>query len=91
MFLNCGVEEDTWESLGLQEIKPVHPKGDQPWTFIGRTDAEAEAPVLWPPDGKNWLIGKDPDAEKDWRQEEKGKTEDEMVDVITDLMDISLS
>ena len=57
----------------------VHPKGNQSWIFIGKTDAEAEALMLWPPDAKNWLIGKDPDAGKDWRQEEKGKTEDEMV------------
>ena len=62
-----------------KDIEPVNPKGNQPWIFIGRTDAEAEAPVLWPPDAKNWLIGKDPDAGKDWRQEEKGTTEDEMV------------
>ena len=55
------------------------PKGNQPWIFIGRTDAEAETPILWPPDAKNWLIGKDPDVGKDWRQEEKGMTEDEMV------------
>ena len=60
-------------------IKPVHPKGNQCWIFIGRTDAKAEAPVLWPPDTKDWLIRKDPDAGKDWRQEEKGMTEDEMV------------
>ena len=79
MLLNCGVGEDSWESLGLQEVQPVHPKGDQSWIFIGRTDAEAETPILWPPDVKNWLIGKDPDAGKDWRQEEKGMTEDEMV------------
>ena len=59
--------------------KPVHPKGDQSWVFIGRTDAEAETPILWPPDAKSWLIGKDPDAGKDWGQEEKGMTEDEMV------------
>ena len=58
---------------------PVHPKGNQSWIFIGRTDAEAETPVLWPPDVKNWLFGKDPDTGKDWRQEEKGTTEDEMV------------
>ena len=58
---------------------PVHPKGNQPWIFIGRTDGEAEIPILWPPDVKNWLSGKDPDAGKDWRQEEKGTTEDEMV------------
>ena len=65
--------------LGCKEIQPVHPKGNQSWIFIGRTDGEAETPVLWPPDVKNWLIWKDPDARKDWRQEEKGTTEDEMV------------
>ena len=65
--------------LDCQEIQPVHPKGDQSWIFIGRTDAEAEASILWPPNVKNWLIGKDPDSGKDWRQEEKGTTEDEMV------------
>ena len=59
--------------LNSKEIKPVNPKGNQPWIFIGRTDAEAEAPVLWPPDVKSQIIGKDPDAEKDWRQEEKGQ------------------
>ena len=74
------VLEKTLESpLDCKEIQPVHPKGDQSWVFIGRTDAEAETPILWPPDVKNWLIGKDPDARKDWRWEEKGKTEDEMV------------
>ena len=72
--------EKTLESpLGYKEIKLVNPKGNQSWIFIGRTDAEAETPILWPPDVKNWLIGKDPDAGKDWRQEEKGMTEDEMV------------
>ena len=76
--------------LDSKEIKPVHPKGNQSWTFIGRTDAEAETPVFWPSDGKNWLIGKDPDAGKDWRQEEKGMTEYEMVGGITDSMDMSL-
>ena len=65
--------------LDSKEIKPVNPRGNQPWIFIGRADAEAEALILWPPDGKNWLIWKDPDAGKDWRQEEKGTTEDEMV------------
>ena len=65
--------------LDWKEIQPVHPKGDQSWVFIGRTDAEAETPVLWPPHTKSWLIGKDPDAGKDWGQEEKGMTEDEMV------------
>ena len=79
MLLNCGVGEDSWESLGLQGDPVVNPKGNQPWIFTGRTDTEAEAPILWPPDAKNWLIGKDPDAGKDWRQEEKGMTEDEMV------------
>ena len=62
-----------------KEMQPVHPKGDQSWVFIGRTDVEAETPILWPPDVKSWLIWKVPDAGKDWRQEEKGMTEDEMV------------
>ena len=79
MLLNCGVGEDSWESLGLQGDKPVNPKGNQPWMFIGKTNAEAETPILWPPHVKNGFIGKDPDAGKDWRQEEKGTTEDEMV------------
>ena len=65
--------------LDCKEIQQVHPKGDQSWLFIGRTDAEVETPILRPPDAKKWLIGKDPDAGKDWRQEEKGTTEDEMV------------
>ena len=65
--------------LDCKEIQPVHPKGNQSWIFIGRTDAEAETAILWPPDVKNWLTGKDPDAGKDWKQEEKGTTEDEMV------------
>ena len=65
--------------LDCNEIKPVHPKGDQSWVFIGRSDAEAEAPILWPPDAKFWLIEKDPDAGQDWGQEKKGMTEDEMV------------
>ena len=65
--------EKTLESLlACKEIQPVHPKGNQSWIFIERTDAEAETPIFWPPDAKNWLIGKDPDAGKDWRQEEKG-------------------
>ena len=79
MLLNCGVEEDSWESLDCKEIQPVHPKGDQSWVFIGRTDVEAETPMLSSPDAKSWLIWKDPDAGKDCRQEEKGMTEDEMV------------
>ena len=75
MLLNYGVREDVWE---LKEIQPVHPKGDQSWVFTGKTDAEAETPVLWAPDAMNWLIGKDRDAERDWGQKEKGMTEDEM-------------
>ena len=74
------VLEKTLESpLDCKEIQPVHPKGNQSWIFTGSTDAEAEIPILWPPDVKNWLIWKDPDTGKDWRQEEKGMTEDEMV------------
>ena len=74
------VLEKTLESpLDCKEIKPVHPKGNQSWIFIEGTDAEAEALILWPPDVKNWLTEKDLDAEKDWRQEENGTTEDEMV------------
>ena len=73
------VLEKTLESpLGCREIQPVHPKGDQSWVYIGRTDVEAETPILWTPDAKSWLIWKDPDAGKDWGQEEKGTTEDEM-------------
>ena len=74
---NCGAGEDSWKSLGLQGDPTSQSKGNQPWIFIGRTDAEAEAPILWPPDEKCQLIGKDPDAGKDWRQEEKGMAEDE--------------
>ena len=74
------VLEKTLDSpLDCKEIQPVHPKGDQSWVFIGRTDAEAETPILWPPDAKSWLLWKDPDAGKDWGNEEKGTTEDEMV------------
>ena len=74
------VLEKTFESLlDCKEIQPVHPKGNQSWIFIGRTEAKAEIPILWPPDGKDWLIGKDPVAGKDWRWDEKGLTEDEMV------------
>ena len=79
MLLNCGVGEDSWDSPGCKETQPVHPKGDQSWVFIGRTDVEAETPILWPPEAKSWLIRKDCDARKDWGQEEKGTTEDEMV------------
>ena len=74
------VLEKTLESpLDCKEIQPVYPKGNPSWIFIGRTDAEAETPIFWPPVTKNWLIWKDPDAGKDWRQEEKGMTEDEIV------------
>ena len=77
-FQTVVLEKTLKSSLDGKKIKPVHPKGNQSWIFIGRTDAEAEALILWPPDAKKWLIGKDPNAGKDWRQE-KGKTEDEMV------------
>ena len=78
-FWTCGVEKTLENPLDHKEIQPVHPKENQSWIFFGRTDAEAETPILLPPDAKNWLFRKDPDAGKDWRQEEKGMTEDEMV------------
>ena len=78
MLLNCGVGEDLESPLDCKEIQPVHSKGDQSWVFIGRNDAKAETPILWPPDAKSWLIGKDPDAGRDQGQEEKGTTEDKM-------------
>ena len=78
-FWTVVLERSLENSLDCKEIQPVHPKGNQSWIFIGRTDAEAETPILWPPDAKNWLIGKDPDVGKDWRQEENEMTEDEMV------------
>ena len=91
--LICNIEQQLYQFHGIvsgskwefnsrydcKEIQTVHPKGDQSWVFIGRTDVEAETPILWPPDAKSWLIWKDPDAEKDWGQEEKGTTEDKMV------------
>ena len=84
--------EKTLESpLDYKEIQPVHPKGNQSWIFIGRTDAKAETPILWPPDAKSWRTGKDPEAGKDCRQEEKGATEDEMVGWHHYSMDMSLS
>ena len=76
-FWTVVLEKILESPLACREIKPVHPKGNQSWIFIGRTDAEVETPILWPLDVKNWLIGKDPDAGKDWKQEEKGTTEDE--------------
>ena len=78
-FWTVVLEKTLENPLDCKEIKSVHPKGNQSWIFIGRTDVEAEALILWPPDRKSWLIGKDPDIRKDWRQEEKGMTEDEMV------------
>ena len=79
MLLNCGVDKTLEIPLDFKEIKPVNPKGNQSWICIGRTNAETETPILWPPDVNNWLIRKYPDAGKDWGQEEKGTTEDEMV------------
>ena len=79
LMLQTAVLEKTLERpLDCKEIQPVHPEGDQPWDFLGRNDAKAETPVLWPPHAKSWLIGKDSDAWRDWGQEEKGMTEDEM-------------
>ena len=77
-FCTVVLEKTLVSPLDCKEIQPVHPKGDQSWVFIGRTDAEAETPILWPPHAKSWLIGKDSDAGRDWGQEEKGTTEDEM-------------
>ena len=91
MLLNCGVGEDSWQPLGHQDHPRVHPKGNQLWIFIGRTDADGETPTLWPLDGKNWLISKDPDARKDWRRQEKGTAEDEMIGRHHWLADMSLS
>ena len=86
------VLEKTLDSpLDCKEIKPVNPKGDQSWIFIGRTDAEAETPILWPPDVKYWLIWKDADGVNDWRQEEKGRQKMRWLDSITDSMDTSVN
>ena len=89
-FWTVALEKILEDPLDCKEIQPVHPKGSQSWILTGRSDAKDENPILWPPDGKNWLTGKDPDAGKDWRQEEKGTTEGEM-DGITDSVDMSLS
>ena len=84
--------EKTLENpLDSEEIQPVHPKGDQSWVFTGRTDVEAETPVLWPPHAKNWLIGKDPDAGRDWGRRRRGRQRMRWLDGITDSMDMSLS
>ena len=81
MLLNCGVREDSWESpLDCKEMQSVNPKINKSWIFDRGNDAEAEAPILWPPAAKNWLIGKDPNAGEDWKQEEKGTTEDVMAE-----------
>ena len=91
MILNCGIGEDSWESLGLQGDQSVNckkKKKNQSWIFIERTEAEDETPILWPSDVKSWFFGKDPDPGQDWRQDEKGMR---WLDGITDLMDMSLS
>ena len=90
-FWSVVLEKTPKYPLDSKEIKPVNPKGNQSWIFIGRTDPKAEAPIPWPPDAKTWLIGKDPDAGKDWGQEEKGRQRMRWLDGITDSMDMSLS
>ena len=89
-FWTVVLEKTLASPMDCKEIQPVYPKGDQSWMFIGRTDAEAEIPILWPPHAKSWLTGKDPDAERDWGQEEKGTIEDEMAGCITNSMHMSL-
>ena len=91
MLLDCSAGKILESPLDSKEIKPVNPKGNQPWIFTGRTDAEAEAPTLWPPDMKSRFPEKYPDAGKYWRQEGKRVTKDEMVDGITDSIDMNLS
>ena len=91
MLLTVLLEKTLESPLDCKEIQPVNHKGNQSWISIGRTDAEVETPIVWPPDVKSWLIGKDSDAGKDWRQGEKGMTEDEMLDGISDWMDMRLS
>ena len=88
-FWTVVLEKSLESPLDCKDIQPVHPKGDQSWVFIGKTDAEAETPILWPPDAKSWLIGKDPDAGKDWGQKEKG-TRMGWLDGITDSTDMGL-
>ena len=90
-FWTVVLEKALESPLDCKEIQPVHPKGDQSWVFIGRSDAEAETPILWPPHAKSWLTGKDSDAGRDWGQEEKGTTEDEMAGWHHRLNDMSLS
>ena len=90
-FWTIVLEKILESPLDCKEIQPVHSEGDQPWDFFGRNDAKAETSVLWPPDAKSWLIGKDPDAGRDWGQEKNGTTEDEMAEWLTDSMDASLN
>ena len=90
-FWTVVLEKTLASPLDCKEIQPVHPKGDQSWVFIGRTDAEAETPILWIPDPKNWLVGKDPDAGKDWRWRRRGRQRMRWLDGITDSMNMSLS
>ena len=85
------LEKTLASPLDCKEIKPVHPKGNQSWIFIGRIDAEAEPPILWPSDAKNWFIGKDPDAGKDWRQEERGRQRIRWLDGTTDVINLNLN
>ena len=89
MLLNWGAGEDPWDALDSKEMKPVNPKGNQPWIFTQRTDTES--PILWPPDAKKQLIREDPSAGKGWRQKEKRTAENEMVDIITNSMEMNLS
>ena len=91
MLLNCGIGDTLESPLDYKEIKPVNPKGNQSWIFIRRIDAEAETPIIWPPDEESWLIRKDPDAGEVWRQEERGWQRMRRLDGITDSMDMSLS
>ena len=91
LLSNCGAGEDSWDSLDSKEVKPFNPKGNQAWMSTGRTGAEVEALILWPPDMKSQLIGKDPDAGKDWRQEEKRGQRMRWLDGIRSSMDMSLS
>ena len=90
-FWTVVLEKILESPLDCKEIQPVHPEGNQFWILIGRTDVEAETPILWPPDAKNWLTGKDPDAGKDWGQEDKGQQRLRWLDGISNLMDMSLS
>ena len=91
MLSNCVAGEDSWEFLQQQRVKSVHPKGNQPRISLGRTDAEAEAPILWSPDVKSQLVGKDPDAGKDWGQEDRGQQRMRWLYTTTDSMDMNLS